>query len=426
MGGISLLNLADRTVSYTNSFKLPRTPTNEQIFEFASQPTRNNRPNIEVTIKKGLFQKEATLKVKEFDGDYKCEVAYKSQLDLIKGKTYETLLGDRFLTSQDTNTNFLNELVSGLNLNGFRYLVTNSSVVPSISNSGGNCSVGYLLSELFIDLNTAYGIDLSNSDILLDPEFQKSYIIIPNLWIEKVDIVASDYWNYYTRVVDSGLLVTELLKTIAQLFFCNVVFGEKNTNINKIQITSSEGINIETLSFSKTIYNNESEKNFILYNCSKLIPNKYESSDMFTIGGGVGNKDLLTLTAYLPDTVFVSGNPRLNITNSDVVGKMIIAVSTSGTGSFILTYETTTETYVTGSNSNAGILSLSGFYSSILNPIFKDPVILNADGYIDPLTDDAIMNERVINSVKLGGRYWVDEKKYNLTAGKSVLKLIKL
>ena len=59
MGGISLLKLADRTVSYTNSFKLPRTPNNEQIFEFASQPTRNNRPSIEVVITKGLFQKTA-------------------------------------------------------------------------------------------------------------------------------------------------------------------------------------------------------------------------------------------------------------------------------------------------------------------------------------------------------------------------------
>jgi hypothetical protein len=69
---------------------------------------------------------------------------------------------------------------------------------------------------------------------------------------------------------------------------------------------------------------------------------------------------------------------------------------------------------------------MSGYYSTVLNPIFANPVILSATGYIDPLTSDTIMNDRVIKSVKLGGRYWVDDMKYNLTNGNSVLKLIKL
>ena len=76
MGGISLLNLQDRTATYTNSFKLPRTPTNESVFEFASQPTRNNRPVIDVIITKGLVQRLAVLKVIEFEKDYKCSVSY--------------------------------------------------------------------------------------------------------------------------------------------------------------------------------------------------------------------------------------------------------------------------------------------------------------------------------------------------------------
>ena len=76
MGGISLLDLSSRTATYTNSFSLPRTPINESVFEFASQPTRNNRPVINVLITKGLFQRNAVLKVLEFGSESKSSVSY--------------------------------------------------------------------------------------------------------------------------------------------------------------------------------------------------------------------------------------------------------------------------------------------------------------------------------------------------------------
>ena len=54
MGGFSLLDLSLRSANYTTSFELPRTPANESIFEFASETTRYNRPNIPIFAR--LFQ----------------------------------------------------------------------------------------------------------------------------------------------------------------------------------------------------------------------------------------------------------------------------------------------------------------------------------------------------------------------------------
>ena len=102
---------------------------------------------------------------------------------------------------------------------------------------------------------------------------------------------------------------------------------------------------------------------------------------------------------------------------------MIIAVGIQESNKTINMFS---QTFTNVSVKRAAILSLSGFYSNILNPIFANPVIIEASRYIDPITADTIMNNRVITSVQLGGRYWVDQFAYNLTTGQSKLTLIKL
>jgi len=68
----------------------------------------------------------------------------------------------------------------------------------------------------------------------------------------------------------------------------------------------------------------------------------------------------------------------------------------------------------------------SGIYSGVLNSILQNPIILDATKWLDPFTANQIMESRIINSVQLGGRYWVDSMAYNITTGQSKMTLIKL
>ena len=64
MGGVSLLNLSEKTVSYTNSFALPRTPNNDRLFGYSGFKDSKNRPKIKIFIQKGLFFKSALMTIK--------------------------------------------------------------------------------------------------------------------------------------------------------------------------------------------------------------------------------------------------------------------------------------------------------------------------------------------------------------------------
>ena len=101
--------------------------------------------------------------------------------------------------------------------------------------------------------------------------------------------------------------------------------------------------------------------------------------------------------------------------------------SISATDDFRMTW---VEHSLTSSNElvayTAEPLSIYPAYSNILTPIFTNPIILDASKWFDPFTANQIMESRVINSVQLGGRYWVDSMAYNITTGQSKMTLIKL
>ena len=140
------------------------------------------------------------------------------------------------------------------------------------------------------------------------------------------------------------------------------------------------------------------------------------------IADGDGQKVLFEIDSFIPKA-FGSPVSLYNTTDDDALSNTII-MSTAGATTNLLTFDGVNYDNVT--SYRAAPLTMSGFYSTPLNTIFSNPVILEAERYIDPLTADQIMNTRVINSVQLGGRYWVDTMAYNLTTGNSKMTLIKL
>jgi hypothetical protein len=277
-----------------------------------------------------------------------------------------------------------------------------------------------LLSTILDLFSTKYNV-IFNGTLFNDNDFGYLFMILP--YLNRTYTGVKDPNNNYYHItvtqhkttVPNLISVSTLLKAISQLFMCDVKINGRTITINKVTFTS--GVNIETLSFKKTIYSGYLNQNNIVYDLKDSSVSPLFGADTF-IADGVGNKDVLKLGISVP--LAYGTNPKLYDTAS--IQDLQIYKAVGGEYPFIFNGTTYTDI----SDYNAAILTMSGYYSTVLNPIFSNPVILSATGYIDPLTADTIMNDRVIKSVKLGGRYWVDDMKYNLTTGNSVLKLIKL
>jgi hypothetical protein len=434
MGGISLLNLADRTVSYTNSFKLPRTANNEQIFEFASQPTRNNLASIDVVITKGLFQKTAILKVKEFDGDYKCEVCYDvdSVISTLSELNFYTLpVNNQYTTIQEEQ--FPEPTTDQILLAVSSYTNNGALFSPfGYKSEVGNAAISVL--SFFNRISALTGITFSGA-MLTNADLLKTVIF--NKYITFLYESGSSAFGFYRfkQLYNYGavdmLSCKDVLKALSQILSFDIVIKNKNIELKPLSsLLLSTPINIENLDGKKTIEPVLSNINNILYKTDKRQPIKLGADSI--ISNGAGEKDIITIKSFIPvsyantqESPFIRGG--FDIKDSEAT-KEVIIMSTqniSASNDFRMTWGDLTSSSDFESIESIP-LDLNGAYSSILNPIFSNPVILNTDGYIDILTADNIMNDRVILSVKLGGRYWVDDMKYNLTTGKAVLKLIKL
>lgn len=434
MGGISLLSLKDRTTSYSNSFTLPRTPNNEQILQFASQPTRKNRPELSVIIQKGLFSQKAMLKITSFESDYKATITYDSD-NTIKSLSDLNVYSLPYVESKGTVASTTawtpNSPDDNLFINAFQLVENNKKYffpigylhtvnLDSTIRGGAFISVASIISIL----SDTYGYTF-NGTLFSDSLYTRLSVHNPFVYAE-IGTPSIDGFGLYVHpvsfkraTVTSEWSVADFLKKLAYLFLSNVVISGKTITLNKLNL-SVNPVAIETLSFDKELYSGYKRVNYINYDIKDENVFENFAGDFFNAEG----KDIgeaLSIGLGIPE--FFGGT----YSGYDFNGKDYpIIMSYAASSSAFQSKLSASTNYVSTNGRSIAPLSLSPIYKNLLNPIFANPVILNAQGYIDHLTANTIMNNRVINSIKLGGRYWVDEMKYNLTTGNSVLKLIKL
>ena len=444
MGGISLLNLADRTATYTNSFKLPRTPINDKVFGFYSRAASTTIPtDIPVIIKAGLYQQSSILRGVEYDKDYKVKSSSSGLFDLMKNITVDSLFpwGYQYTNQFDTYEELLDYVFDNpfyyplytkqtgeLNLNNATVFVSIKDVIDKV------CShYGYTAEiDSYFNFENDYYYKRFKMQFSRTNIYDLSDVIIGEYW----KTIVYDFYN-----TDENLKVSDVLKAICQTYLAYIVIDEnqKKIKFNSVysKIQNSNPIQIETLSEpKKTQETGYQNINRINYELDSTIEKNF-GGGFFTDATKNGEKEILKISAYVPAAFMIGGRKIYDVLTAPAQ-KLIIATKSSDTllRTYRLDYNNeingepgnyeTESLYFTQDVYDMAIVDLSSVYNPILNPIFSNPVILNTDGYIDRLTADNIMNDRVILSVKLGGRYWVDDMKYNLTTGKAVLKLIKL
>jgi hypothetical protein len=414
--------LSDRTATYTNSFKLPNTPTNAQQLSFAGSVSVRVNPSIEVTIQKGLFQKKAVLKVVSFDSDYSCSVSYSGLYDQLKVLKLEDLFSiNPYLSGYSTKESLITAIFSN---DLFCPLFIKTSTL-SLDDARIFISIEQIINQIVTVLGYNVEIDAAFS-------FQNDFIYLKDSGIGISGTTGDGYSAIIGGTSTSEILVADILKAICQTYLADFQIDDLSKIIKFSSVSTlllNSGVEINSFkTYSKLFVDTYGEVNRINYTLESSLPLNF-AGDLFT-SNGLGDKELLKIAAYVPKRYLISGHYLFD-TETDTADKIIF-----GTRSPVDYSRTYSYTYVfngsvltasqTVDSNDMVIISLSGVYSTILNPILTQPIIIDATCILNSLTANEIINTRVIKSLQLGGRYWVDSMAHDLTTGNTKMKLIKL
>ena len=460
MGGVSLLNLSEKTVSYTNAFTLPRTPNNDRLFGYSGFKDSKNRPKIKIFIQKGLFFKGALMTVKSVtDSGYSCSISY-DESDIItalsNSSPYEIYASEYFPPYYDGTGYIYNLTTDGLSIDeAFEQVIYGAAhklaIVDDLPEAGARpfftiftnkaiiCNEGQVGNVKYTDNGNVfsgvwhllhwicklYGLKLTGS-VIDDPLFQRLMIRQPKVkyYVDGVTCFAYPDSDINTAVKTTN---KDVLNAILKMFFAEFSVDKGEFRIDKLSdrfARSYEGVRIEGFTFEKDMTSGySSNKNYVIYK-AKDEADKYHASDYFEGEGRTGVADVVTINSIIPDTDSVG-----YVTTPEAIGNdLMIAIDDANAGT--LQGQLSWNYGISLSNiptiKKAAILDIAPVYSSFMSDIFKEPIILDVTGYMDILTMDKVIKKRVIYSVGLGGQFWVETLAYSLVSGNCKMKLIKI
>ena len=415
MGGVSLLDLSLRSTNYTTSFKLPRTPTNESILEFASETTRYNRPNVAVTVRFGTKDMLGYMKVISFSNVYSATITFTGFIKEMAGYTLNDIVGDianPIFTSTVSYQDIVNKLTaSGVYTFFHHYSAETSPILP----------------DMGIFINQATVIEL----ICTKAGYTSS--IDNGVDLSKVFLFCRD-WYFNIREISSGNYVIDIKSGTENQYKSISVLLKQICLLNGIYFTVDEAtkivyfynisalfentpIPIETLKMTeKQMYTGHGLKNNINYAVGGGILSTTKNAVFYS--DGLSTKEALELEFLIPSKI--SG--KYNLTNVTE----LVAASREGSTVNINYYRGGAGyAYVDITTTWLEMPDLAPVYA-FMSTVFAETSVVTAEGYIGSLDIESIMQNRVIRSVGLGGIYFVETLNYNINTGNSVLTLIKL
>ena len=433
MGGISLLSLSQRTVSYTNTFSLPSTPINNSVFEYCAFPERINKPIVTVWIRKGFFEQKATLKVIEFDKEYKCSVSYdyEQTIKTLSEQNFYSLAQNGITTIISDTTEPTDEeiltAVSDIRNDGvlfspfcYRWEVGNAAIsvlsflsritaITGITFSGDSLSDLNLLNTFIFNKYVTFQY--------LHSELEGTYYILQNMPSSNIEFISC----------------SDVLKSLSQILLFDVIITGNNIELKLLQSQlSGSAFYADGFEFSKELYSSYGLENTVTYKVDKTV-NEMLASDTFT-ADGVGIKKALEIKSFIPkvyeDTTsapYIKGgyDPKDTEASKEII--IMAGTTFTATLNFRMSWPAYSLSSIIGYQANgAEPLNIAPAYSDIMTPIFTSPVILKASKYFYAKDANTIITNRLITSVQMGGTYWVDDMAYNLSTGNSVMTLIKI
>ena len=413
MGGVSLLDLSLRSTNYTTSFKLPRTPTNEGILEFASETTRYNRPNVAVYVRFGTSDLKGYLKVISFDKVYSVTITFTGFIKGMVGYTLNDIVGD-ITNPIFTSTVSYQDIVSQLTASGVYTFFHHYSAetYPILSDMGIFINqakiIELICTKAGYTASIDAGVDLTDKFLFARDWYYKLIPVSLGIYAMNIHSTSEKQYKSISVLLKQICLLNGIYFTVDE--FTKVVsFHSTSALLNNTPIT------IETLQLTeKQLYTGYGYKNNINYAVGDGILSTTRNAVFYS--DGEDTKEVMQLDFLIPSKI----DGKYNLV--DVTD--IVAASMEGTQSMIQYYDIsygylpfTTETMI--------VPDLAPVYA-FMSTVFNETNIIKAEGYIGSILVESIIANRVIISVALGGIYFVENLNYNINTGKSVLTLIKL
>jgi hypothetical protein len=314
--------------------------------------------------------------------------------------------------------------------------------IPNYEADNTSTGLGYRFKNYLAQVTARTGVKF-DGDVFGDADFHSMCVINPYAYrTYTVDYSAPEYFaNFYEKchpdAAKCKYKVTDVLKSLCQIFRLNIEEIKGVIYLNSINsVLENSPISIEGFNgVTKNINSGLAYLNKVNYDLAdKKVLGEHYGSDTIT-ADGIGEKEVIKMNAYVPK-VFAHGYDFLyEFQKQSSFDKIIIlkllTISITSVSWWYLTFGTNVwnlQASGAGLFYTLQLLDMSGAYSNDLglNNIFAKPIILDATRWFNPLEANNVMTTRVINSVQLGGKYWVDSMAYNLTTGQSKMKLIKL
>ena len=430
MGGISLLNLDIRSISYTNSFTLPKTATNEKQLKYCSAVNNNNIEDININILDGLYSKKAVLSVLDVDKDYSCSIKYTGLVDefktLLLHNLFDDYVGKIFYTHS-------NNSVSGM----IQYLYNSGYIVPLNTYHSPSYTIKFNDGPFFISISKIidivcekYGYKKVISDSL---DFDNDYVLVSNmvikLWLTAILTVNLEpfYLPY-----EETLLVSDVLKAVCKTYLADFIIddSEKTITFKKLDdILDNTPLTLPyKYDYTKRFDKPYSYTNRVNYTVASGIDATF-AGDYF-LSNGTGEKVAVNIGAYVPLSYSWNSRSLYDVLSTDSRNKVIIGRrSSSHSKTVSYTYYNINNPVTTSGTFTVYdmvIVDIQDVYRLSLNNILDVPKIFEISTYMNYKDADYIIKNRLVKSISLQGLYFVETMAYNIETGSCKLKLIKL
>ena len=450
MGGISLLNLQQRTYTHTNSFSLPRTPNNEAELGYIGLKQVYATPRVEVVIQRGsvnlrgfitvLNTTESTIEASFAydDGGGFADLKNMNFYTMVYNEVYPEFNNDQ--TGQDNLLRYITAMPVGTADEKIYYAPHAAGGIVTAydrddQNSGGLVMrftkfIGLLESELGITIEGKANIP--------------SYLWVVNKWAgfgveyKSATNKIQPFVSLRQNIGNAFFSVSDILKAFCQYHNLDFVQTSYNTfefkSISAIFANAPYVIDQDILDWQKRTTTGLALVNTITFKNN-------DSPFAYILGNGEGRKELFKSLVSIPAR---QSFPTSTI-NSDLSGLNLLDCTdviflTKANPAYPESYYTYNyyyqfltklvgtqyENYENSLTINYPELSIAqaeNYY--IIEQALRYPIIFDVTIWLSNYDFEQVSQKRMVRSVVLGGDFFVEKMAYNVNTGNAVLTLIK-
>ena len=448
MGGISLLNLQQRTYTHTNSFSLPRTPNNEKELGYIGLKQVYATPRVEVIIQRGsinlrgfitvLNTTEKTIEVSFAydDGGGFADLKDMNFYTMVYEEVYPEFNDDQ--NGADDLLRYITAMPVGTADEKLYYAPhTAGGIVTAYAldnYNGGGLAIRFLKFVEMLELELGITIEGKAN-------------IPPKLWVvnkwagfgvtyKSATHKIQPFVSLRQNIENNFLSASDVLKAFCQYHNLDFVQTSYNTfefkSFSAILANQPYVIEQDILDWQKRTTSGWALENYIAY--------KNNGKAFATLSGnGGGRKELFKSLVSCPDRkCFLPMNPTNDaLTGYNLLDCTDVIFLSKADPAYPESYYTSDKYYqfITGFGGTQYYNTLTINYPELKIAIARNyytieqalryPIIFDVTIWLSNYDFEQVSQKRMVRSVVLGGDFFVEKMAYNVNTGNAVLTLIK-